>query len=163
MTFWQGLPCIEAVLLPKQRLMSKTRLPSPRSHPNLVGLIRGGSSPRRTPEHAMSTRDWRSAAAYADLETAPMRDIAWEFLRRNPAYRQDWNDAGLTGDDARSEDVAARWGLRFPERPDERPIDLGAVAPGGQRRHGDRVGLAAILLASIASCATGCDLISLRQ
>jgi hypothetical protein len=44
MTFWQGLPCIEAVLLPKQRLMSKTRLPSPRSHPNLVGLICGARS-----------------------------------------------------------------------------------------------------------------------
>jgi hypothetical protein len=111
----------------------------------------------------MSTRDWRSAAAYADLETAQLRDLAWEFLRRNPAYQQDWIEAGLTGDDVRGEEIAARWGLRFPERPKERRITFDPVAPGTERRHADRIGFTAILVASIAGCATGCDFSSLRQ
>jgi hypothetical protein len=111
----------------------------------------------------MSTRDWRSAAAYADLETAPLRDIAWEFLRRNPAYRQDWMETGSTGDDTRGEEIAARWGLRFPERPDERRITVDPLASRPERRHVDHIGFAAVLLASIAGCTAGCDFGSLRQ
>lgn len=111
----------------------------------------------------MSIRDWRSAAAYADLETAPLRDIAWEYLRRNPAFQRDWDWAWSIQDDALSEEIAARWGLRFPERSAD---DLGRfdpVAPRGQRRHCHRVRLAAVLFVSIASCATGCDFSPLRR
>lgn len=33
-------------------------------------------------------RDWRNPAQYADLHQASRERLAWEFLRRNPAYRQ---------------------------------------------------------------------------
>ncbi len=68
----------------------------------------------------MPSRDWRSAAAYADLESASARDLAWEFLRRNPRYVRDWEQLDDTGPDDAAESVAERWGLRFPGRPDAR-------------------------------------------
>ncbi|NML43519.1 DUF2285 domain-containing protein [Ramlibacter sp. G-1-2-2] len=33
---------------------------------------------------------WRDAAAYAALQTASLVRVAWEFLRRNPAYQEAW-------------------------------------------------------------------------
>ena len=34
--------------------------------------------------------DWQEPAHYAALQSADARQWAWEFLRRNPAYRRDW-------------------------------------------------------------------------
>ncbi|CAN7504304.1 transcriptional regulator domain-containing protein [Bosea minatitlanensis] len=49
----------------------------------------------------------------------PAAGFAWEYLRRNEDYRQDYNAAVLTDQPAdRDLDVFAnRWGLRFPLRP----------------------------------------------
>lgn len=61
------------------------------------------------------TRDWRSAAAYADTASLPVSGWAWEFLRRNPEYR-----AGTRAAAPRSAEHAAigrRWGLSFRRRP----------------------------------------------
>lgn len=33
--------------------------------------------------------DWRSEAAYAYIEKLQPRELAWEFLRRNPNYQDD--------------------------------------------------------------------------
>jgi len=37
-----------------------------------------------------SAPDWRSASAYAYVDDLNAAEFAAEFLRRNPAYRQDW-------------------------------------------------------------------------
>jgi len=71
-------------------------------------------------EYRLSPRfpDWRDALAYPNDETFrdpedssnQARGWAWEFLRRNPAYQQDY-DYALTGEDADREGVAAKYGL----------------------------------------------------
>lgn len=60
----------------------------------------------------MVRRDWRSRAAYSDLEDVALRDFAWEYLRRNPAYIQDHGTA-LTAKDSQNGTFAWHWGLRF--------------------------------------------------
>jgi Family of unknown function (DUF6499) len=34
--------------------------------------------------------DWRSPETYAKLQTAEAADFAWEYLRRNTDYREDY-------------------------------------------------------------------------
>lgn len=52
--------------------------------------------------------NWQDFDSYDDTE-ALMRDgWAWQFLRRNPAYRAEWREAS---DTARHPTAAARWGL----------------------------------------------------
>lgn len=67
----------------------------------------------------MLSIDWRSPAAYRHTMHLPAAGFAWEYLRRNEDYRQDYNAAVLTDQLAdRDLDVFAnRWGLRFPLRP----------------------------------------------
>jgi hypothetical protein len=38
----------------------------------------------------MSEFDWRSPETYAKLQTAEAADFAWECLRRNSDYREDY-------------------------------------------------------------------------
>jgi hypothetical protein len=107
----------------------------------------------------MPSRDWRSAAAYAELENASARDLAWEFLRRNPRYVRDWEQLDDRRSDDDAEAVAEHWGLRFPGRPGarratgERRLDAGAL-----HRHRSAFGLAAVILATLSGCPAVCDL-----
>ncbi|WP_449232607.1 transcriptional regulator domain-containing protein [Azospirillum doebereinerae] len=55
------------------------------------------------------TRDWRSAAAYADAVSLPLSGWAWEFLRRNPDYRGETRAAAATPEGRIA--VGRRWGL----------------------------------------------------
>lgn len=56
---------------------------------------------------------WRSAEAYDYLDDLSAADLAWEYLRRNPDYQNDFQ----TASQARGADgLSARWGLRFPGR-----------------------------------------------
>ena len=69
----------------------------------------------------MTNDDWRSPAAYAYLSDLTPPALAWEFLRRSPEYRADYErmqgeDALGTVSEAASADLARRWGLRFPGR-----------------------------------------------
>ncbi len=48
---------------------------------------------------------WRAAAAYLYTLDLDGPALAWEYLRRNPAYRASW----LAG---RTRAEAARWGLK---------------------------------------------------
>ena len=48
---------------------------------------------------------WRAAAAYLYTLDLDGPALAWEYLRRNPAYRASW-----LGGCSRAE--AARWGLK---------------------------------------------------
>lgn len=55
---------------------------------------------------------WQAGAAYLYVLRLDGASLAWEYLRRNPDYRRDWQGAG--GDLAR----ATGWGLAAFENPD---------------------------------------------
>ncbi|HEY0630114.1 MAG TPA: DUF2285 domain-containing protein [Sphingomicrobium sp.] len=62
--------------------------------------------------------DWRDAAGYAPLLHADRSLIAWEWLRRDPAYREAADRAARSGDDMAhgSGGPPGRWGLcRFED------------------------------------------------
>lgn len=64
--------------------------------------------------------DWRSARLADKLMTFDREQFAVEFLRRNPAYVEDYNTtqaliaAGDVPADAGLAQLARRWGLSFP-------------------------------------------------
>jgi hypothetical protein len=64
--------------------------------------------------------DWRSARLADKLMTLDREQLAVEFLRRNPAYVEDYNTtqaliaAGDVPADAGLAQLARRWGLSFP-------------------------------------------------
>ena len=73
--------------------------------------------------------DWRSEAAYDYIDKLTPGDLAWEFLRRNPDYRNAYRDLVATGrlTEAIAQEFAERWGLRFRRRPSQlgaNPADL---------------------------------------
>ena len=63
----------------------------------------------------MSTEHWRSPAAYQYAATMEPARLTWEFLRRNPDYRNAYQAAPVQADDG-TDGPARRWGLRFPGR-----------------------------------------------
>ena len=59
--------------------------------------------------------DWRSARLADKLMTLDREQFAVEFLRRNPAYVEDYNTTqALIASDAGLAQLARRWGLSFP-------------------------------------------------
>ena len=61
----------------------------------------------------MSTFDWRSSDAYYDrAQKAEMTGLAWECLRRNPAFQSDNRSAMPAGITVTAE-FRQRWGLVF--------------------------------------------------
>ena len=56
---------------------------------------------------------WRSADAYDYVDDLSAADLAWEYLRRNPDYQNDFQTASQG---RHAETMSARWGLRFPDR-----------------------------------------------
>jgi hypothetical protein len=67
----------------------------------------------------LSKSFWRSAEKVAQLNQLERADFALEFLRRNPAYRDDYARMQLhiahrrVDPDKASADLGRRWGLRF--------------------------------------------------
>jgi hypothetical protein len=62
---------------------------------------------------------WRISTAYDYVNELDAPDLAWEFLRRNPEYQQDYNrlkQRGLEEDQAAAA-LSAKWGLSFRDRP----------------------------------------------
>jgi hypothetical protein len=65
---------------------------------------------------------WRSLTGHDYLKRLDRPGFAWEFLRRNPAYQEDYetmvrgaaSDAGSEG--MTWDALAWRWGLSFPGR-----------------------------------------------
>ena len=69
----------------------------------------------------MPIQDWRSAADYEYVSGLTLAGLAWEFLRRNPDYRSDYEHRDGNGTlGAGFGDVYdapdRRWGLRFLRR-----------------------------------------------
>jgi hypothetical protein len=56
---------------------------------------------------------WRAPHAYAYLDQLIASDLAWEYLRRNRAYQDDFAAARP---EAAARALSVRWGLRFPGR-----------------------------------------------
>jgi len=62
----------------------------------------------------MSYADWRSPAAYDRAMGLEPTGFAWEWLRRNPAYRRDHRDLRDAGPGRDfSAALRTRWGLSF--------------------------------------------------
>lgn len=61
---------------------------------------------------------WRISENYADIDTMVASDLAWEWLRRNDAYVQDYEAFASSDPDNRplTDIIRQRWGLRFPSR-----------------------------------------------
>lgn len=60
--------------------------------------------------------DWRSPGDYQYLQQLDRAELAWEFLRRNQAYRKDFvRILDATAREAAA--IAKRWGLCFRLRP----------------------------------------------
>jgi hypothetical protein len=55
--------------------------------------------------------DWRYTVAYAAVRAGGRLALAWELLRRDPAYRSDFS--AVRGGDAAAH-FAGVWGLHFP-------------------------------------------------
>src|SRR5690606_15785176 len=60
---------------------------------------------------AKSGEHWHPGAAYLYVLHLDGPALAWEYLRRHPAYRRDWSSR------RRHADAAAHWGLRLLEDP----------------------------------------------
>ena len=77
-------------------------------------------------------RDWRDADACAYLHDLGATAFAWEFLRRNSAYRAAYQSIASAGHAVAemSERVAHQWGLRFRGRsqPQRRSCVCGMAA-----------------------------------
>ncbi len=68
----------------------------------------------------MSKRpDWRSPDYVEALKDLDRAGFAWEFLRRNPAYRDDYDriDEDPQESELSPEMVGGNWGLSFRPRP----------------------------------------------
>ncbi len=60
-------------------------------------------------------QDWRSATTVETLNHLDRGGFAWEFLRRNPRYRREYDQISKEAANAASvkEAVGQRWGLCF--------------------------------------------------
>ena len=66
-----------------------------------------------------SAAGWRSSTAYEHVEEISASDLAWEWLRRNDAYDEDYEELrkGKTDVQTMTDKIRRRWGLRFPHGP----------------------------------------------
>jgi len=55
----------------------------------------------------MRAREWTATAAYLYVLHLRPSELAWEYLRRNPAYRNEWDTGALSAPSPQ------HWGLQF--------------------------------------------------
>ena len=125
-----------AAMPPRHRLLLNARLPKD----NLTGKSKSPTSPcNETKGRMFVTPDasrWRSAASYDHVETLSASHLAWEWLRRNEAYDQDFEALAHSDADPQplADKIRRRWGLRFPVR-SARGSALSARLLAAARRH----------------------------
>ena len=63
----------------------------------------------------MTDFDWRDAESYRDVQTFDAAALAWEFLRRNPDYRMDYDRIASTNVSGPlvPNEFRRKWGLCF--------------------------------------------------
>ncbi|MDA9513051.1 hypothetical protein XI04_08265 [Bradyrhizobium sp. CCBAU 11430] len=62
----------------------------------------------------MADTDWRSEEAYSVLNTADAADLAWEWLRRDGDYQQDYKRlCRRERSSAAAGEFRRKWGLSF--------------------------------------------------
>ncbi|MFZ0209215.1 MAG: DUF6499 domain-containing protein [Roseiarcus sp.] len=83
--------------------------------------------------------DWRSPTAYEHLLDMDAANLAWELLRRNPDYRNDYSQTDrmrALGAGAEALPGSARsWGLTFLDRSGHRRRSPGSVLVAGRPRN----------------------------
>ena len=68
----------------------------------------------------MSEFDWRSPTAYKKMQNAEAADFAWEYLRRNSDYQEDYRNRQNIGSNAAADPAfRQRWGFLFAADPDQ--------------------------------------------
>ena len=68
----------------------------------------------------MSELDWRSPTAYKKMLNAEATDFAWEYLRRNSDYREDYLNRKNIGSIAAADPIfRQQWGFLFAADPDQ--------------------------------------------
>ena len=72
---------------------------------------------------------WRSSARYDHVEKLTASGLAWEWLRRNETYNQDFEAVSAKDADRveLTEQIRQRWRLRFPGRSGSRSADAFSV------------------------------------
>ncbi|MFC5394021.1 transcriptional regulator domain-containing protein [Bosea vestrisii] len=112
-----------------------------------MGLLTATTYPRTLPPPQAAERrttmtpdasSWRSAAAYRYVETLSASDLAWEWLRRNDGYDQDFEALTQNASDPQPQmaRIRERWGLRFPGRSAQRAAQCaGVLVVRGRRQH----------------------------
>jgi len=90
------------------------------------------------------TTDWRSQHAVDALLGLDRAGLAWEFLRRNPDYREDFRQtlqriaSAEISEEAAMTEFSRRWGVSFRPRSrlagEREPDDLAAGADTAHRR-----------------------------
>lgn len=62
----------------------------------------------------MPIEDWRLISAYEPIHNLDRGGFAWEFLRRNPRYQQDYSQfQAVASVETDPDRFPAAWGLRF--------------------------------------------------
>ena len=65
----------------------------------------------------MATRDWRQKADYAEIENFTPRELAWEYLRRNPDFKRDQRRVKKKAESAAAGVIAQFFFFIFRGRP----------------------------------------------
>lgn len=77
---------------------------------------------------------WEQTRRYDYLDDLPMNGLAWECLRRNRSYQDDYRDLLQAGAEERRDRLREYWGLQFRGAPE--PIRVRrAGALGCQSRY----------------------------
>lgn len=62
--------------------------------------------------------DWRHDKAFDFVDHLDPADLAWEFLRRNRKYQDDYEKIPNEKRETANDPLTELWGLRFPGFPD---------------------------------------------
>ncbi|WP_371814969.1 transcriptional regulator domain-containing protein [Bradyrhizobium sp. CCBAU 51753] len=62
----------------------------------------------------MPGADWKSESAYHEVKKAETVDIAWEWLRRDCEYHEDFRALLSSKTSSATDHLRRKWGLTFP-------------------------------------------------
>lgn len=106
-------------MLPRHRPLSIHRLLKPASFWNHVCLNADHDVQTLEERIVLNPKQWRSDAAYDYLDDLDTEGLAWECLRRNAGYQDEYTAANTKLADSSVVDdlIRQHWGLRFRYEP----------------------------------------------